>query len=303
MTDFNEKEMLEPQNNSYRIYLYIATIIIVIACFYVAWLYVSNSRDLKFYIEWSFWKSTVLWPSLSVVGFFIQFLDWQHTSFTEGWVIKDSWGRERFVENNDIMSAMWGNCLFPLLAHLFLYPCMYGAILYYIIIIPLALVNAFIPYVAAAVCICIPFLFYKISEKYKWKSFSLIKLSVTVIVFFFFIWLLSLPTSKNFSTIEENPTSSVTNKKQVIGQITVKTKMVNVRTGPGANYSIYTQANGEKLQACRGERFDVLAIEGKWYKVLLPNGDEAYIKKSLCSKMETLPSLLEDSLSHITIGN
>ena len=297
MTDFNEKEMIEPQHNSYRIYLYIATAVVVIACFYVAWLYISSSRDLGFKIEWCFWESTILWPALSVIGFFLQFIDWQHTSFTEGWVIKDSWGRERFVEDSDIMSVMWGNCLFPLLAHLILIPCVYGAILYYIVMIPLALVNAFIPYIAAAVCVCVPFLFYKISENYEWKSFHLIKLSATLIVFFLFIWLLSLPTSKSFNVKEENPVTSVSNENNGIGQITVKAEMVNVRTGPGANYSIYTQSNGKKLQACKGEAFVVLAIEGKWYKVLLSNGDGGYIKKSLCSKMESLPSIVEDSIS------
>lgn len=108
-----------------------------IAGLYVAWSYVSSDKDFGFDIEWKFWNSSFLWPILSIIGFFLQFLDWQHTSFKEGWVVKDSWGREKFVENNDVISSVFGGCVFPLIAHLFIIPCAYGAVLYYVIIIPL----------------------------------------------------------------------------------------------------------------------------------------------------------------------
>ncbi len=292
------------QNSYYRLFLYIATAIVAAAGLYVAWLYVSSHRDMGFTIEWKFWKSTILWPALSVIGFFLQFIDWEHTSFTEGWVVKDSWGRERFVENNDIMSVLWGNCLFPLIAHLFLIPCIYGAVLYYIIITPLALVNAFIPYIAAAVCVIVPVLFYIISRNFDEKSYSLVWLVGATLIFLLVVGLLFLPTTIDFSSQKEETTRSEVVKRKAIGKIAVKAQMANLRTGPGANYAICTRPDGTKVQAPKGERFEVLELKGKWYKVFLSDGREAYIKKSLCTKMETYTATKdEDSpLNNDSIG-
>lgn len=279
-----DDDIIEMKDRYYRIFLYFATGIVAGAGLYVAWLYVSNHRDIGFIIEWKFWKSTILWPTLSVIGFFLQFLDWEHTSFSEGWFVKDSWGREKWVENNDIISVLWGNCLFPLIAHFFLIPCIYGAILYYIIIAPLALVNAFIPYIAAAVCIFIPVLFYIISRNFDKMSYSFVRLVGVMVIFLFAVGLLYLPTTYDFSSHKKEITSSEI-KRKTIGEITIKTQMANLRTGPGANYAICTRLDGTKVQAHKGERFEVLELKGKWYKVLLSDGTEAFIKKSLCKKM------------------
>ncbi|MBR5062086.1 MAG: SH3 domain-containing protein [Prevotella sp.] len=293
--------MMERQHKFYRIFLYLTTAIVAIACIYVAWLYISSNRDWGFDVEWKFWNSTILWPALSVIGFFLQFIDWQHTSFTEGWVIKDSWGRERFVENNDIISWMFGNCLFPLIAHLFLIPCLYGAILYYIVMLPFALVNSLIPYLAAAVCIGIAVMFYKLSVNFEWKPFPFVWLGGAIVVSGLLLWLLSLATTLSFNNHKEGTTISSTETHKTIGIITVKTQKANLRIGPGANYSVYTQSDGTKMQASKGEQFEVLSIDGKWYKVLLPNGDGAFIKKSLCTKMKAYTITMEnDSTSEIT---
>lgn len=189
------------RNNSYKLFLYIATTIVALAGVYVAWLYVSSSKDWGFEIEWKFWKSTILWPILSVIGFFLQFIDWQHTSFDEGWVIKDSLGRERFVKNNDILSFLWGNCLFPLIAHFFLIPCAYGAVLYYLIMLPVALLNSLIPYLAAVFCVVTIVYFYVGSRHYekKSKTKSFILLIVTLAFALGLLWLLYLPTKDDFT--------------------------------------------------------------------------------------------------------
>ena len=104
--DFNN---LPAQHSNYSTVLLIFTIPIAIIAAFVAWSYLSCGDDLSFDIEWKFWRSTFLWPALSFIGFFLQFIDWQHTSFREGWVVKDSWGREKFVANDDIMSVLWGH--------------------------------------------------------------------------------------------------------------------------------------------------------------------------------------------------
>ncbi len=54
----------------------------------------------------------------------------------------------------------------------------------------------------------------------------------------------------------------------------VNRSLVNIRKGPGTNYSILkTAKKGTKLKA--------IAEKGKWYKVVLPNGKIGWIAKSL----------------------
>ena len=250
----------EPENNNrnYRYVLYAATAIVAAAGLYVAWLYVSSKKDWGYEIEWKFWNSSLLWPALSVIGFFLQFIDWQHTSFTEGWVVKDSWGREKFVENNDIMSFLWGNCLFPLLAHFLLIPCIYGAILYYVVIIPLALVNALIPYLAALLSVAIAVFFYFMARNYEWRKSPYLWLIPTAFISLALIGLLSLPTNERFNFGSNRESSVMPILPNAIGHATVTTKVANLRTGPGTDYDFYFQQNGEKLQVTQGNDIQIV---------------------------------------------
>ncbi|MBR6604484.1 MAG: hypothetical protein IKK92_01220 [Prevotella sp.] len=266
-------------NDNYKYFLYSAVAIVSIFALYVAWLYVSSDKDFGFEIEWKFWKSSILWPILSFIGFFLQFLDWQHTSFKEGWVVKDSWGREKFVENNDIMSSMFGGCVWPLISHFFLIPCAYGAALYYLIILPLALLNALIPYLAALFCIVMAVFFYKIAKNLGWKSHPLLKLFFAMVLFLLLISAVSIPTSYDFESNNEESVS----QSEYIGYAKVTTKVANLRTGPGTDYEICMQANGEKLQVRQGDEIKILEDTGDWFKILLSDNETAYIKKTLCS--------------------
>lgn len=282
-------------NGLFRIVFYIVAAIVLAAGLYVAWLYVSSDKDWGFDIKWKFWESTFLWPALSVIGFFLQFIDWQHTSFKEGWVVKDSWGRERFVENNDIMSTLWGGCLFPLIAHLFLIPCIYGAVLYYFIILPLALVNAIIPYIAAAICVVLAILFFLFSRGFEWKSLSYFKLALSTVVCLSLLWLISIPTNADFSFGSDKSAANTTNLPATIGQVKVTTKVANLRTGPGTSYDFYKRADGTKLQAFLNDRLSVVEDQGEWYKVLTNDGGLAYIKKTLCSPMGSTVTTVEET--------
>ena len=260
-----------------------------IAGLYVAWSYVSSDKDFGFDIEWKFWNSSFLWPILSIIGFFLQFLDWQHTSFKEGWVVKDSWGREKFVENNDVISSVFGGCVFPLIAHLFIIPCAYGAVLYYVIIIPLALLNALIPYLAALVSILLVVFFYNIAKNFAWKSSPLLKLFATMFVFLLLICCVSLPTVMDFGD-EEEQSSVASSRPKAIGYATVTTKIANLRRGPGTDYEICMMPNGEKIQLKQGDEIQVLEDAGDWFKILLNDNETAYIKKTLCSGINSVQS-------------
>jgi hypothetical protein len=281
--------MRESNNQNFKYCLYVAVAIVAIAGLYVAWSYVSSDKDFGFDIEWKFWNSSFLWPILSIIGFFLQFLDWQHTSFKEGWVVKDSWGREKFVENNDVISSVFGGCVFPLIAHLFIIPCAYGAVLYYVIIIPLALLNALIPYLAALVSILLVVFFYNIAKNFAWKSSPLLKLFATMFVFLLLICCVSLPTVMDFGG-EEEQSSVVSSRPKAIGYATVTTKIANLRRGPGTDYEICMMPNGEKIQLRQGDEIQVLEDAGDWFKILLDGNETAYIKKTLCSDINYVQS-------------
>ncbi|SDG13474.1 hypothetical protein SAMN04487901_10173 [Prevotella communis] len=210
-----ELESTDVQNESYKYVFYITTALVAVAALYVAWLYISSEKDWGFDIEWAFWKSTVLWPILSVIGFFLQFIDWQHFSFDEGILVKKPSGEKEFYKNNDILSFLWGHVLWPLVAHLFLIPCAYGAVLYYIVMAPIALLNAILPYLAAALCILIIVYFFVIAKKYETKTpvKAYVFLIITTLLSLTLVWLLSLPTSEDFDfaekkTFQTSPTSS-----------------------------------------------------------------------------------------------
>lgn len=280
------------EESNYRTYLYIATAVVAVAGLYVAWLYISSDKNWGYEIEWKFWNSTILWPALSFIGFFLQFIDWQHTSFKEGWIVKDSFGREKFVENNDILSVLWGSCLFPLLAHFLIIPCIYGAVLYYVVMVPLALVNAIIPYLAAILSICVAILLFFLARNYNRKSSPLVWLIGTTIVCLGLVGLLSLPTNSNFNFGSSESKSEESVLPKSIGHATVTAKVANLRTGPGTEYDCYLQTNGEKLQVTEGEQIQILEDVGEWFKILTPDNGIAYIKKTLCTEM--VPELIDE---------
>ena len=274
--------------NNYKTILLVTTVIVTIAGLYVAWLYLRSDKDWGYEVEWKFWKSSVLWPILSFIGFFLQFFDWQHTSFREGWLVKDSLGRDKFVENNDIMSFLWGSCLAPLLAHFILIPCMYGALLYYAIIIPLALVNAIIPYLAALLSVSVALLFYNFAKNFEYKSMPYVKLVCMAVFCLILIGVISLPTNANINFGSNGSNDNASVHPSGIGNVIVTANIANLRIGPGTNYDFYTQTDGRKLQVKKGDQIVVIEDLGEWFKILVPNGSGiAYIKKTLCTELES----------------
>ena len=273
------------QNSSYSTVLLIVAIPIGLIAAFVAWSYLSGGDDLHFDIEWKFWRSTFLWPALSFIGFFLQFIDWQHTSFREGWVVKDSWGREKFVADNDIMSVLWGQVVFPLLAHFLFIPCIYGALLYYVIIIPLALLNAVIPYLAALLAVTIAAYFYIMAKNFGRRTHPYLWLFGTAIFSVLLLVLIYLPASGIVWHTEKKPTTAKQVQNYAIGFTEVKAKTANLRKGPGTSYDFYTKGDGTKLQAHKGERLEVIEDQGEWFKIKTTDGGTAFIKKTLCTPM------------------
>lgn len=137
-----------------------ATAVVAAMGLYTAYLYVTSDRDWGVDIEWAVWRSPQLWFFLSVVGFFVQFFDWQHVSFDVVYKWKDpDTGRRKQEKSRDMGDVMEGQIIYPLLMHFLVIPAAYGAMFYYIIMGVVALVGALVPYVVAvlAVASAVPF--------------------------------------------------------------------------------------------------------------------------------------------------
>lgn len=286
--------MDQQKNDTFSIILYTFTVLLLIAGIYVAWQYIADGDSFRFEIEWRFWKSPILFPALSFIGFFLQFIDWQHTSFREGWVVKDSWGNEKFVENNDIMSFFLGSCIFPLLMHFLIIPCTYGALLYYVIMVPLALLNALIPYIAAAAAVGIAALYYFMSRNMDEGSHPLLKIFGSTILCAGLLFLIYLPTTGIINKSEPAETEVQPAGPTTIGTAEVTAKVANLRMGPGTNFDYYTQADGTKVQVQRGDVVSVIEDQGEWFKILVEGDKTAYIKKTLCKDLVLYAAPLDD---------
>lgn len=260
----------------YNTIFYLLAAVVLAASLYVAWRYVSSERNWGDLVEWNFWESKILYPILCIIGFFLQFTIKHSSNIT---VITDSWGNKTYFEDNP-------GCFVELVSYLFLVPCLIGMVLYYAIMVPFVVISTFIPYLAAAASVGIAVLFVIVAKGFEEKSFSIVRLVFAVLFTLSILYAMALPTDLRIVgttvTTETGPTS--------LGKIKVIAQMANLRTGPGTKYSICKREDGSKLTAKRGEHYDVLAIEGGWYKVVLPNGETAYISKSLCTKLD-LPDL------------
>lgn len=258
----------------YNTILYLLAAVVLAASLYVAWRYISSERNWSEWVEWNFWKSNILYPILCIIGFFLQFtMDGPSSRIT---VVTDSWGNKRYFEEDD-------GCFVTLISHLLVIPCLIGIILYYVIMVPFALISTFIPYLAAAVCVGIAILFFLVARGFADKSFSLVRLLFALVLALSLLYAIAMPTDLRI----DGTTVTTESAPKTLGKIKVIAQMANFRTGPGTKYSICTRADGTRLTAKRGEHYDVLAIEGNWYKVALPSGEEAYISKSLCTKLDT----------------
>ena len=146
-----------------------------------------------------------------------------------------------------------------------------------------------IPYLAALVSILLVVFFYNIAKNFAWKSSPLLKLFATMFVFLLLICCVSLPTVMDFGG-EEEQSSVASSRPKAIGYATVTTKIANLRRGPGTDYEICMMPNGEKIQLKQGDEIQVLEDAGDWFKILLNDNETAYIKKTLCSGINSVKS-------------
>lgn len=143
----------------FSIYHYVGLGLIVLLAAWGAWGVAHNRFELG--VEWNIFKSAGLWTFLSIIGFFLQFFNWQHTSFDHVTEVTFNDGHKERYKSRDVIDVMEGQFLWPFISHLILIPAIYGAIIYYIIMVGLAVLGAVMPYVLALLVLGSAYFYYK----------------------------------------------------------------------------------------------------------------------------------------------
>lgn len=271
----------------FSVYHYVGLGLMVLLAAWGAWGVAQNRFDLG--VEWNIFKSSGLWFFLSVIGFFLQFFNWQHTSFDHVTEVTYTDGSKKRYKSRDVMDVMEGQFLWPFIAHLFLIPAVYGAMMYYVIMIGLAVLGGVMPYVLAALVLASVYVYYKGGVWLKQRKYR-VGLLVTMSLAFGMTYLLlsgdaSLPSLNIGSGYAQSSDPRF---------VRCTASAVNLRERPDANSArLYMEASdsgrreflvedtnffGDPRQLNDGEIVQVVAEEGDWYELLV-DGVHVYAMK------------------------
>lgn len=271
----------------FSVYHYVGLGLMVLLAAWGAWGVAQNRFDLG--VEWNIFKSSGLWFFLSVIGFFLQFFNWQHTSFDHVTEVTYTDGSKKRYKSRDVMDVMEGQFLWPFIAHLFLIPAVYGAMMYYVIMIGLAVLGGIMPYVLAALVLASVYVYYKGGVWMKQRKYR-VGLLVTMSLAFGMTYLLlsggaSLPSLNISGGYAQSSDPRF---------VRCTASAVNLRERPDANSArLYMEASdsgrreflvedtnffGDPRQLNDGEIVQVVAEEGDWYELLV-DGVHVYAMK------------------------
>lgn len=258
-------------------------------------------------IEWNCFNSPKLYSVLCVLGFFFQFLkgNWTHFSYKTYDVYMDEQGRPKEVKRHrDVIDSVEGGFLWPLIAHIFIYPMIIGAILYYIIMWGFSLLQDIMPYILAILTFLSASLFFIISQKMlvrKYRIFLIGLLTICFVVFYRSIVRSCNPTLLN----TQNTESSALPFKKVVK---LTSNNVNLRMKPDTESPRLVRNMGEydgpwldwadkaltkEQEPVRAEHLHVVGEEGEWYKAVyceeFVGSDSVYVKKDFCDDVKLKP--------------
>ena len=269
----------------FSIYHYLGMALISVLAVCGAWGVAQNRFGLE--LEWNIFNSTSMWTFFSIIGFFLQFLDWTHMSFERGTLSTKPDGQNEFNPSDDIMDKMEGSFLWPLICHLFLIPAMYGAMIYYALMGGLALIGGIMPYVLALIVLGSVYFYYKWGVLLRQRKYRVGMLMAMSVLFALVYINLAGNISLDFGIGSGEATAVETRFVRCTGN------KVNLREYPDAKSArLYEAANcfGDLYFKNEAEEYDspmqlsdtdivpVLAEEGDWYKLSI-RGLSAYAMK------------------------
>lgn len=273
MSDFdNNGPYGQVENDWYRKAVIVLTVCLGILGIYTVYTVFTADIEWGFKINWNCFKSP-LFPVLAVVGFFAQFFDWQHMSM-ETWIgtKKPGDSKMKWEKSGDVIDVVFGGCVWPLLSHLFLLPCAYGAIMWYIIMGLIHVLGKLSPFFIAALAAAIVFFYYKWTTGFyahKYRVAMLVALTLVVAAVF-----------GSTAYYMKNPSmfsaSSEATVRTFIGTCQITGNGVNLRQGPG------TEFDKLGVMVSSGESYPLLEESGDWVKIDY-NGTEAWLSSKFCT--------------------
>ena len=166
-----------------NILLYVVLALLGAFCLYSAWTIVN--MEFYFDIEWNCFNSPRLYGTLSFFGFFLQFFNWQHFSFKTIYEWKDPYtGEKKREESKDMMDAVEGGILWPLISHVLLVPMLYGAMLYYVIMGGFAVLQGIMPWLLGALCVASLYPVFNLMKRIPQRRFRFALIPVAGFLFF-----------------------------------------------------------------------------------------------------------------------
>ena len=181
--DGEEYKSESPKTKVANILLYVVLALLGAFCLYSAWTIVNMEFD--FDIEWNCFNSPRLYGTLSFIGFFLQFFNWQHFSFKTIYEWKDPYtGEKKREESKDMMDAVEGGILWPLISHVLLVPMLYGAMLYYVIMGGFAILQGIMPWLLGALCVASLYPVFNLMKRIPQRRFRFALIPVAGFLFF-----------------------------------------------------------------------------------------------------------------------
>ena len=181
--DGEEYKSESPKTKVANILLYVVLALLGAFCLYSAWTIVNMEFD--FDIEWNCFNSPRLYGTLSFIGFFLQFFNWQHFSFKTIYEWKDPYtGEKKREESKDMMDAVEGGILWPLISHVLLVPMLYGAMLYYVIMGGFAVLQGIMPWLLGALCVASLYPVFNLMKRIPQRRFRFALIPVAGFLFF-----------------------------------------------------------------------------------------------------------------------
>lgn len=266
----------EQTTNRFRPALLIITACMALLGAYAIYAVFTSGIEWGFDIDWNCFKSP-LFPVLAVIGFFLQFFSWQHTSM-ETWIGTKKQGDSdyKWEKSNDITDAMFGGCLVPILMHLLVIPCLYGAAIWYAIMGTVHLLGKASPFVISALIAGIVFLFYRIGVK---TSSNRFRIAILVVLTLLEAGLIGGTAyyMKNHDHISLfGALGGDSEIAEAIGVCEITGNGVNLRVGPGTDFD----KSGYSVSA--GEAYPLLEESGEWVKIDY-NGNALWMSNKFCT--------------------
>lgn len=272
-------------SKSYRIICYIITAVVALYGLFIVYLYITSGINWGLLIDWNPFHWPKLITILFILGYVAEISAKIWMTYEEGSIIDGV-----YKPNDDILSVLFGQIVYPLVFFLFLGPAILAIVTFYVIIFALTIFGVFFPFVILVLFLLLPIPFYLGARCLLPRRWRTILLSLWTIFFISFESLALIPIWSNVNVSTSNAFTKVSIKEtpQYIKEVIITVETANLRTGPGNKYpyAVKYVGNGgkEKWQLHNGDRLYVIDIIGDWYKAI-PVGEDSvvYVSTKICS--------------------